>query len=57
MYSLYCLAQYLHYIFWNNDTALLFAREVNSEINEVNSVITVAFNREIFSLELYGELF
>ena len=44
-----------YYIEWNEDSALLFARKINSEITLINSVINSCFNRSIFNKTLFDK--
>jgi hypothetical protein len=42
-----------YYLEWNNDVALLFSKKINSEINEVSSVVNACLRRDIFNKLTY----
>lgn len=42
-----------YYIEWDEDNVLLFAREINFDINRIHSIINTCFKRNLFDLILY----
>lgn len=42
-----------YFVEWEDDNALLFARKINSDINEVNAVVKACLRRSIFNEKLY----
>lgn len=42
-----------YYIEWNEDSSMLFARKINTEIIKVNSVLNACFKRNLFNEKLY----
>ncbi len=44
-----------YYINWNKDSLMLFARYINEEIEQVNTVITRCFDRDVFDKSLYEQ--
>ena len=42
-----------YYIEWDDDSALLFSRKINTELSVINSVINSCFRRNLFDEKLY----